>query len=77
MFRLNPSDVSQSLFSLPFTKVKQDYISSGLKGKEKGRSKKNKVKSEDIYKKNKYKKCSDEELMEYIKIKIELKYNRF
>ncbi|MFX1311367.1 MAG: ADP-ribosylation factor-like protein [Promethearchaeota archaeon] len=45
LLRLNPSVVSQSLFSVPFKKVKSDYISPDLKksGRDKKRKKKVKI----------------------------------
>ncbi|MBY9014836.1 MAG: 50S ribosome-binding GTPase [Candidatus Lokiarchaeota archaeon] len=49
--RISPSDISQSLFSVPFEKVPLDYISSNQALGEKEKKKKKKVKPEEQSKK--------------------------
>jgi len=51
IFRISPSDISQSLFSVPFEKVPLDYISENQSIREKKKKKKKKGKSEDSPKK--------------------------
>jgi len=58
LLRLNPSDISQSLFSVPFEKVKPDYVTPTTKVDEKSKKKKKKVKGIESQKKKKYKKGS-------------------
>lgn len=58
LLRLNPSDISHSLFSVPFEKVKPDYVTPTTKVDEKSKKKKKKVKGIESQKKKKYKKGS-------------------
>ncbi len=58
ILRLNPSDLSQSLFSVPFEKVKNDVISPISKSNESVKQRKKKAKFDESQKKKKYKKGS-------------------
>ena len=58
LLRLNPSDIAQSLFSVPFEKGKPDYVTLTTKVDEKSKKKKKKVKGNESQKKKKYKKGS-------------------
>jgi len=58
IIRLNPSDVSQSLFSVPFEKIKNDSIAPLSKSNEKIKKGKKKVKFDETQKNKKYKKGS-------------------
>ncbi|TET55852.1 MAG: hypothetical protein E3J52_12785 [Promethearchaeota archaeon] len=58
LLRLNPSDISQSLFSVPFKKVQPDYISPDLKSNGKSKKKKKKAKIDEFQRKKKPKKGS-------------------
>lgn len=57
LLRLNPSDISQSLFSVPFKKVQPDYISPDLKSSGKSKKKK-KTKIDEFQRQKKPKKGS-------------------
>ncbi len=55
LFRLTPSDISHSLFSVPFEKVKTDYITPVLESNEKVKRGKKKAKFDETQKKKKKK----------------------
>ena len=58
LLRLNPSDLSQSLFSVPFKKVQLDYISPDLKLNGKSKKKNKKTKIDELKEKKKPKKAT-------------------
>jgi len=55
LYRLNPSDVTQSLFSIPFKKVPSGYVSPVSKMNEKNKKRKKKVKNDEFHNKKKNK----------------------
>jgi hypothetical protein len=53
LLRLSPSDISQSLFSVPFEKVPVDYVFDNARSSDKAKKRKKKTKSESHIRKSK------------------------